>query len=165
MKSSWWRLSRQRASLRRPRNVSDWLLFLRICLFAGALPVLLRFKFPRLESLLEPRIPTDHADSGAIERIVGLVEAALQLGQPFIPSGCLGRGLMRYHFLRRAGFNVALCFGIGRLGTEFVGHCWLVKDGEPFLEPKDPRPLFVEMYRFGSEGRTNELRRHAVRLP
>jgi hypothetical protein len=28
---------------------------------------------------------------------------------------------------------------------EYVGHCWLVKDGEPFLERTDPRPVFAEI--------------------
>jgi hypothetical protein len=42
---------------------------------------------------------------------------------------------------------VSLCFGIGQVKEEFVGHCWLVKDGVPFMEARDPRPLYAEMYR------------------
>jgi hypothetical protein len=48
--------------------------------------------------------------------------------------------------------DVALCFGMGRLDKEFIGHCWLVRDGEPFLEAEDPRPRYTEMYRVSREG-------------
>jgi hypothetical protein len=64
----------------------------------------------------------------------------------------LTRGLTRYFFLRRAGLDVVLCFGMGRHDTEVLAHCWLVKNGEPFLEAEDPRPLYVEMYRISREG-------------
>jgi hypothetical protein len=37
---------------------------------------------------------------------------------------------------------------MGKREEGFTGHCWLVKDGEPFLEVQDPRPLFTEMHRF-----------------
>ena len=52
---------------------------------------------------------------------------------------------MRCFFLRRAGLDVRLAFGVGPTRGEHAGHCWLVLDGSPFLEDRDPRPLFTEM--------------------
>jgi hypothetical protein len=69
-----------------------------------------------------------------------------------VRRGCLTRGLTRYYFLRRAGMDIALCFGMGRRNGEFMGHCWLVKDNEPFLEAEDPRPLYTVMYRISRAG-------------
>jgi hypothetical protein len=48
--------------------------------------------------------------------------------------------------------DVALCFGMGRLDKGFMGHCWLVNNGDPFLEVEDPRPRYVEMYRISRDG-------------
>ena len=41
--------------------------------------------------------------------------------------------------------DVTLCFGMGRVAGEFAGHCWLMKDGQPFLEAKDPLPVFTRV--------------------
>jgi hypothetical protein len=60
--------------------------------------------------------------------------------------------LTRYYFLRRVGMDVSLCFGMGRHDKGFMGHCWLVKDGEPFLEVEDPRPRYLEIYRISRAG-------------
>jgi hypothetical protein len=64
-------------------------------------------------------------------------------------------GITLYYFLKRAGADVDLCFGLGAVdgGDGFDGHCWLVLAGEPYLEPRDPRPLYTEMYRFGKARR------------
>jgi hypothetical protein len=35
---------------------------------------------------------------------------------------------------------------MGKVGAEFVGHCWLTQQGEPFLEPVDPRQTFTPVY-------------------
>jgi hypothetical protein len=51
-------------------------------------------------------------------------------------------------FLRRAGLDVELCFGIDPSDDAASdGHCWLSLAGEPFLERVDPRPRFAETYR------------------
>jgi len=65
------------------------------------------------------------------------------------------RGITGYYVMRRAGLDVALCFGIGpvrQVGT--AGHCWLVLDGEPVLDGADPRLAFTELVRLSSRGLT-----------
>ena len=132
--------------LRQLLNPSDVFLFFRILCFAAATPALLRLKLPRLEALLEPKTTPVILEPDRVQKIASTVDYALRAGRPLVRRSCLTRGLTLYYFLRRAGLEVMLCFGMGKVEGEFAGHCWLVKDGEPFLEKQDPRPLFTEIY-------------------
>jgi len=143
-------------------SVSNAALFLRVFAFAAAVPYLLRLKLPRVARALESQRNPSVLSEGSAGKIVSFVEIAIRHGRPFVRPGCLTRGLTRYYFLRRAGMDVALCFGMGRLDNDFMGHCWLVSDGKPFLEIEDPRPRYIEMYRISREGgraSTNEAAR------
>jgi len=71
----------------------------------------------------------------------------------FIDKPCQFRGLTLYYFLRRAGVDVSLVFGIGVIGSMYKGHCWLVKDEVPYLETVDPRQYFTAMYTFNRKPR------------
>jgi hypothetical protein len=134
------------------RYISDVFLFFQILFFAAVVPFLLRLKLSRVKGLLEPRVSSP-AERDRVEQITGYVERAVRVGRPLVRPGCLTRGVTRYYFFRRDGMDVSLCFGMGEIDGEFVGHCWLVKDGIPFLETRDPRPLYSEMYRLtGSAG-------------
>jgi hypothetical protein len=69
-----------------------------------------------------------------------------------------------YYFLRRAGLDVELSFGMGKLDDQYAGHCWLVKDGEPFLEDSDPRPRYATMYTFSRRGQQTDPRDRQSRI-
>jgi hypothetical protein len=88
-------------------------------------------------------------DPGAGARIIRCVELATAVGQPLVRARCLTRCATLFYFLRRAGWDLTLCFGAacvnGKL-AEAPGHCWLVKDGKPFLEDKDPCLNYVPIY-------------------
>jgi hypothetical protein len=121
-------------------------LFLRVAAFAAAVPVLMRLKLAVLNRLLERRIASAAAargDAARPEAVIRCVESAMTVGAPLIRPGCLTRGLTLYYFLRRAGLDVVLCFAAGWSNGRFSGHCWLMKDGAPFLEDGDPRLRFV----------------------
>jgi hypothetical protein len=134
------------------RSVSNAALFLRVFAFAAVVPYLLRLKLSRVARAIEPERNPSVLREGSVGKIVAYVETAIRHGGPFVRPGCLTRGLTRYYFLRRAGMDVALCFGMGRLDKGFMGHCWLVNNGDPFLEVEDPRPRYVEMYRISRDG-------------
>jgi hypothetical protein len=120
----------------------------QIACFAALAPLLTRMRIDRLARMLEPaRLPAPPSISGARD-LAAQVDQVLRAGRPLIRSGCLVQGITRYYFLRRAGVQVVLCFGIGTQAGSFVGHCWLDLNGEPFLEQTDPRLYFTEMYRF-----------------
>jgi hypothetical protein len=137
---------------RTPRSPADRLLQAQIFLFAAGVPVLMRLALPTVDRLLRGR-GSRRARGNSSSRMVHIVDSVLARGGGLIRQNCLTRGLTRYYFLRRAGVDVCLCFGIGNIGGTVVGHCWLVQNGEPVLEGRDPRLAFREMYRFpgGSE--------------
>lgn len=122
---------------------------LRILLFAAAAPLLLRVKkLPDLPDWLEPRGKTfPSPDPETVRAAVQRIDLLLAAGRPFVRSGCLTRGLTLYRFLRRMGADVSLHFGMGKMNGEMSGHCWIVYQGEPLAEPRDPRPLFTETWR------------------
>ncbi len=150
----------------RTRAVSNAFLFLRVLLFAAAVPHLLRLKLARLARVLEPGWEPSSVDPDRAEKIRTYVEKAIERGGPLVRPGCLTLGLTRYYFFRRAGMDVSLHFGMGRIGKEkeFVGHCWLVKDGEPYLERQDPRRLYIEMYRISREDSRKSMQTEAIGL-
>ena len=149
-----WRakLSSRLALLRLLRSPGQRWLFLRVVIFAAAVPLLFRLKLSALSRVLERRIlsaRSSKADPARTDQIIRCVEIARVVGSPVVCPKCLTRAVTLYYFLRRAGMDLTLCFGAarqhGRL-VEATGHCWLVKNGEPFLEAHDPRTNFVPIY-------------------
>lgn len=132
------------------RPPGGWLLPARVLLFALSVPLLVRRGPERMARLLEPATPPPPAaDPRAAEALARRIDRWLRAGWPLVRRGCLTRGITQYRFLRRAGFDVSLRFGIGEVNGRFEGHCWLVRDGRPFLETRDPRPIYTEMWRIG----------------
>jgi len=125
---------------------------LRVLVVAASVPALLRLDLARVQRLLEPRRARPEPSGDEIRRLVARVEQVLAAGLPLVRPGCLTRGVTLYYFLRRAGLDVRLVFGIGRPLEDLEGHCWLVREGEPFLERKDPRPVFTETYAIARAG-------------
>ena len=134
---------------RQLRNPFELSLFIRILFFAMSVPFLLRLRLSALQFVLEPRKPPSTFDPAQIQTISACVDDVVSRGMKrrVIHSGCLTRGTTLYYFLRRAGLDVSLCFGIGNVDGKFVGHCWLVKDEQPYMERTDPRSLFTEIHR------------------
>jgi hypothetical protein len=144
------------------RSPGGALLPLRAVLFGLAVPVLLRLPLERLAGWLEAGTAPPERPSGPSSEIawrqslllmVGRIDAALRAAWPLVRRGCLTRGLTQLWFLSRAGFPVSLHFGMGEIDGRIEGHCWLVLDGEPFAEKRDPRPLYTETWRIPRENR------------
>jgi Transglutaminase-like superfamily len=132
-------------------RLAETILSLRIAVFAAAVPWLVRIPVRRLEAWVDPPFPPPFADTVQAERIIRIAQFICRFARPLIKNPCQVRGLTLYYFLRRAGVDVSLVFGIGLVGAAYAGHCWLVKDGEPFLETRDPRQYFTAMYTFNSD--------------
>jgi hypothetical protein len=120
-------------------------LFAAVLVFAACVPALMRLPLERLDALVTrpPRRP--RRDGPTAERLERLTALAPRLAHPLVRTGCLTRGVTLYWFLRRAGLDVQLRFGLDPTGAA-DGHCWLTLDGEPYLERNDPG-RFVETYR------------------
>ena len=120
----------------------------QVCLFAAFVPALLRLPLPRLAALLTRPPGRGAPKRGAVERLDRVMTLAPRIGHPFVRSGCLTRGVTLFWFLRRAGLDVDLRFGLDPAAEQAVdGHCWLTLHDEPYLEPRDPRGRFTELYR------------------
>ena len=135
--------------MRELRSARELLLFAYLTAFAAAVPLLMRLPLPRAAALLTrpPRRPP--ASRAEVERLERMVALAPRVARPFVRTGCLTRGVTLFWFLRRAGLDVELRFGL-QLDDRAAGdgHCWLALQDEPFLERVDPRPRFAELYRF-----------------
>lgn len=131
------------------RDSREILLFARVTAFAATVPLLMRMQLPRVAALLTrtPRRPPPSVTE--IERLERLTALAPRVARPLVRPGCLTRGITLYWFLRRAGLDVELRFGLDPAEDRPTdGHCWLALAEEPFLEKSDPRPRFAELYRF-----------------
>jgi hypothetical protein len=131
------------ALLRSPRRL---VLTLRVLAFAAVTPIVVRLPPSWLGTVLEPRRPRPAAAPEALASTADVVDRVLAKTRRTVGRSCFSRGVTQYYFLRRAGADVRLAFGVGKPEGEFAGHCWLVKDGEPFLEKTDPRPVFAEIW-------------------
>ena len=75
-----------------------------------------------------------------------VIDGWLARSRPFVRAGCMIRGVTLYHFLRQWGAEVSLRFGVGSVNGAIAGHCWIVYDGEPLCERRDPREVFTETW-------------------
>lgn len=147
VRNSWHRGAERARAISRLETPPDLRLLVRILLYAVAVPVRTLATPTSWEHFAGEARPSGTAASpDAVQRMADYVDAVLVAFRPLVRSGCLVRGLTMYHFLRKAGADVSLSFGIGRLGEDFKGHCWLVKDGVPFLETGRPDLLYTETF-------------------
>jgi hypothetical protein len=130
------------------RGMREVLLFAYMGAFASSVPLLMRLPLPRLRALLTRPPARRRPSPAAVQRLEALVALAPRVGHPVVRPGCLTRGVTLFWFLRRAGVDVELCFGLGPADVDSPdGHCWLVRDGRPFMEQADPRWRFAEIFR------------------
>jgi hypothetical protein len=150
MKSWWLPVHRRLQVARMVHRRGDSMLFVQSFCVALATPLLMRLSLPRLETLIERAAGFSRSSGKDPGQIAATVLDMLTAGRPLVRRGCLTRGLALYYSLRRADIEVGLDFGLGRVpeGDGFDGHCWLVLDGEPYLEPRDPRLAYTTTYSF-----------------
>jgi len=134
--------------------MDDRLLFFRALCFAVVVPILLRFKIERLPAIINGNNEVHPVAGLRVERVSKIIEDALDFGYPVVRKGCLTRGVTLYHFLRREGLDLTLCFGFGTVDGEYIGHCWLMRNGVPFLERHDPLKDFLTMFEISPRRRT-----------
>lgn len=146
MKAFWSRATRRVRRVRAAGREADWLLLAQMTAFGAAVPLLMRMKVPHLQRLLGRG--RRHSDAEAVNTAAVLRHFTLARGvaAPLVGSGCLTRGLTLYYFLRRRGVDVNLTFGMARIDGRFIGHCWLARQGVPFLERDDPRQHYAPVF-------------------
>jgi hypothetical protein len=140
--------------LRELRSAREILLFAYLTIFAAAVPLLMRLPLPRLAAILTRPARRPPPSAAEVERLERMITLAPRVGRPLVRPGCLTRGVTLFWFLRRAGLDVELRFGLEMENDGATdGHCWLSLESQPFLEHVDPRPRFAELYRFPLQAR------------
>ena len=123
-------------------------LFVRVGVFAAAVPLIMRLPLPRVAALVTRPTRRRSPSTREVEQLERLIALAPRVAPPLVRTGCLTRGVTLYWFLRRRGLDVELRFGLDPDQNDCTqGHCWLSLHDEPFLEKVDPRPRFAELYR------------------
>lgn len=102
---------------------------------------------PKLMNVLTPQGPKPHKDMDR-ERLEGKIvkytDYILDHNFWIYRRTCLKRSLVLYHFLRRCGIDVHVCFGVRynenmpnkKEGKNLEGHAWLLYKENIFLEKK-----------------------------
>jgi hypothetical protein len=114
--------------------------------FAALVPYLMRFPLDRVARWIAPSGGAPPPSPDDVGELVAAIDGWLARARPLVRSGCVVRGLTLYRFLRRAGADVSLRFGVGVMDGQIAGHCWIMYRGEPLAERRDPRGLFVETW-------------------
>jgi len=121
-------------------------LFLKIFLLITILPVLVKLMtVPRLMKILTPQ-KSKLNGTRDVDNIRDKIEkyTLYILSRDFwiYKNICLKRSLVLYHFLRKYGMYVTVCFGVrfknerpgGTEERKMEGHAWLLRNGAFFLE-------------------------------
>ncbi len=131
--------------LNQVKDPKDLWLLLRVAALAAVLPVLLRcVRLPRLLKLLKS---CNHslARPAQVDRTVRFVDFVLSRSRLGSKSWCLKRSLLLYHFLGEAGLPVQINFGVQK-ATGLIGHAWLTRGGEVYLDNEDRTSNFEVIY-------------------
>ena len=70
---------------------------------------------------------------------------------------CLREGVLAYRFLKLAGFEPEVHFGVDRASVSSIrlqAHCWVILDGHVVLNPPEPSMVEILVLRNGSDGTT-----------
>jgi hypothetical protein len=126
-------------------SLDELLLFLQIFFLITILPFLIKLlSIPRLMKTLTPEIRKSGEPNcqELKDKIVKYTDYILSRNFLVYRSSCLKRSLTLYHFLRKLGIDIQICFGIRYKeffagcgeGKKIEGHAWLLHNGDFFLE-------------------------------
>ncbi|RJQ18902.1 MAG: lasso peptide biosynthesis B2 protein [Nitrospiraceae bacterium] len=146
-------------------SAADILLFLRIFSLITILPLLVNYlTVPQLMRALTPAKGASGRKSRSEDlrnKVEKYTDYILDKGILIYRRICLKRSLVLYHFLRKYGIDVHICFGVrykkasdGETKKELEGHAWLLHDGNIFLEknPAEEINTYKMTYCFPGEG-------------
>ncbi len=117
---------------RRELRPGDWVLIVKICgMLAKILVIQKRVSVERLVESLDS-LPAPIPDRIDIGRVNWLTRGVLR--RLFSGRYCMKRSLILFHFLRKAGQEARIVFGVVKEGGRLEGHAWVTVNGEPFAE-------------------------------
>lgn len=139
--------------LSRFTSISDVLLALRVLGWALVLPVL-KHVVPvrRLAAVMQLAPRPDARNFAREDRIVTFARWAARLIRWKSGGNCLERGLIAYRYLCQAGAKPTLVVGLEGSSAAFVGHAWVLVDGEPAGESRASIGVYTPVFAFDHRG-------------
>lgn len=113
--------------------------------FACLSRLLARLSPVRLERLLT--VAQQRTEEGGDASASLRIERVLERSEPLLRHTCLTRSLTRYYFLRRAGADVRIIFGVGQVNGRQEGHCWVLVDGALYGDDPNVVARFLPMWK------------------
>lgn len=138
------------AALRDPARF--WLMT-RMAFAYLAVSVLARLlALPRAFAMLSPRVSSREEDARRIAVIVNALDTLLTARVPFIRPQCWRRAVVLHRFLRGAGVDTVIVFGVRTDGGRTVeAHAWVERGGRPYAEAADTSS-YQRVFEFPSGG-------------
>ena len=140
-------------------SFEDVLIFAQIVFLITLLPLIMKLlSLPALLKMLTPEYRK--GKSGEMEeKIIKYTDYIFSRNFWIYRTTCLKRSLILYHFLRKDGINVQLCFGVRYSNKpasagdkELEGHAWLMYEGDMYLENNvDAASTYKVTYCFPSD--------------
>ena len=130
------------------RQIAPTVLLEAAALLVGAWLMVRLRRLDRVLGSFTPQSRVPAPDPARVEHTARHVDALLRRLPSVGGRGCMIRSLAVYSRARRSGVPVRFHCGVRRNGSALDGHAWLTLDGEPFLEPVDPRPAYAVVFSF-----------------
>ena len=129
---------------RRELRLSDVIMIGRIVLMVLRIELLQkRISVRRLVSSFDaPANPSKPVDIGRIHWMTRGI-----LRRMFAGRYCMKRSLVLFHFLRKAGRDAEIVFGVAKAGEKLEGHAWVTVNGQPFAE-EGPVDRYAVTYKY-----------------
>jgi transglutaminase superfamily protein len=135
-------------------SFSDVFLALRVLGWALVLPIL-KHVVPvrRLAAVMHLAPRSDARNLPREDRIVTFARWGARLIRWNSGGNCLERGLIAYRYLCQSGAKPTLVVGLGgSQRTAFVGHAWVLVDGEPVGESPASIGVYTPVFAFDHRG-------------
>ncbi len=131
----------------------DFWLLVRMAAWAPLLPLLkFALPLPRLVRLLAPQPRARPRDREAERRVTRLSRLLYRSRGIGVRDNCLERSLVTFRYLSLASARPELVVGMRKDEDNFVGHVWVLLDGEPVHDAPESLRELVPVMAFDASG-------------
>ena len=129
-----------------------WLMARMIVAYVAVSALARLLPLPRAFALISPRLGSRGEGQERPNAIVNALDTLLVAGIPGIHPQCWRRAAVLHRFLRVAGIDTAIVFGVRTDGTRTVeAHAWVEREGAPFAEAADTKG-YQRVFEFPTAG-------------
>ena len=130
---------------------------------AAAVRLLFSLRHRRIVDLFPPLPGSAAFDLEGAALASALTEKLFRMRLFPFDRTCLRRCLVLYHLFAKYGLSVRVAFGVDPSGEgDWSGHCWLIHEGEPFLESAGGDEEFHPVFELPLVSRESDASRGAA---